>query len=56
MCVEICFRGFCGWCPHGEAVARRVQCWPSSGGQAALILLRERYGKRRREEGPWAYQ
>ena len=28
----------------------------SSGGQAALILLREHYGKRRREGGPWAYR
>ena len=26
------------------------------GGQAVLILLRRRYGKRRREGGPWAYQ
>ena len=27
MCVEICCRGFSGWCAHGEAVAGWVYCW-----------------------------
>ena len=51
MCVEICFRGFCSWCLHGEAVARWVHCWLVGGRNPLLDYLPRFDGECAMEKG-----